>query len=224
MHAETALMLFSLGSKRKAREGTGSPERAKAGLRSGVNDEVHGAHMEGDALVLSEEAGGGRYPMRPAGRWVSEETDGSAYRLVFQPTDLLGRRSGELMVSKNSVSRRVVEKVMSISDPTGMLCVYTPDREAARALISAVCPEPVEFPQSSDVFESSFPSMRCRRAAGRDGGFGPICLFGECAVDGDLTDEDGERGSDARLGFHIEGKRRYVLSPELGGTVLEMRP
>lgn len=227
MRAETSLRLFSFGSKRKAAgdssEDSRSSERAKAGLRSGVKDEVHGGHMDGDSLVLSPALGGGRYPMRPAGDWVAEETDGSAYRLVFQPTDLLGRRSGGLMVSSNTVSRKVVEPILKREGATGILCVYTPDREVARSLFKAMCGEPVEFPQCSDVFEASFPNFRRGRPSG-DGDPGPIVLFGECTGKDEEPDFDGDkvRRSDAQWGFHIESRRRYVLSPDLGGTELDM--
>ena len=127
MRAEVSFMLFGFG-----RSGKGSrKEKPSGGFRGSLNDEVHGAHSDGENIILSAAAGGGSYPAKEAGQWVSDETLSGQYRLVFQPMNLKGQRTGGLLVSTNIVSRQVVLRVCGLRDVSGMLSAYTPDREDA---------------------------------------------------------------------------------------------
>ena len=107
MRAEVSFMLFGFG-----RSGKGSrKEKPSGGFRGSLNDEVHGAHSDGENIILSAAAGGGSYPAKEAGQWVSDETLSGQYRLVFQPMNLKGQRTGGPLVSTNIVSRQVVLRV-----------------------------------------------------------------------------------------------------------------
>ena len=219
MRAEVSFMLFGFG-----RSGKGSrKEKPSGGFRGSLNDEVHGAHSDGENIILSAAAGGGSYPAKEAGQWVSDETLSGQYRLVFQPMNLKGQRTGGLLVSTNIVSRQVVLRVCGLRGVTGMLSAYTPDREDAVALMrEANGEDPVEYRFLVGVFSDDFYNMRRLQRPDGDGLPCPMCLFGEYLGDEESINlpENSQRLADFTLGAHLEGDG-IRLSTDLGGILFK---
>ena len=223
MLAETSLMIFSF-LKKNDRD-PGKKPSASGGLRSQVYDAGHGAHPDGDAIVLSEALGGGRYPCRPAGPWMSEETDAGMYRLVFQPVTVTGRRSGPPMVTANIISRGIVEKILAGRRLSGLLSVYTPERSEAEALMSeALGYRPIEYGFTGEFMGMVMDNMRGRPWERENQTPGPVCFFGDyvCAPEELELPENAVRCSDAEYGCHVSPEGTIVLSSDLGGTELDI--
>lgn len=108
---------------RKSESGRKSPGR----FMSGINDEVHGAHFEGDDIVLSKELGGGRFPSRPLGERMPDTPDGE-FRLVLQELRIRtgGDAVGDPAVSVDTVPRELVLSFLGRPGLSGMLSAWTP--------------------------------------------------------------------------------------------------
>ena len=214
MQAALSLMILGFGKRKEkgSEKEQGGDTGVLSGFRSGISDEVHGGHLEDGFLVLSPSLGGGRYPVREAGDWI----DDSGCRLVYQPMDMKGRKSGPLMVTTNLISRIVLENVCRADGLTGMLSGYVPDRGTAiQVMSSAGVVEPLDYPFSIDVMSFSAASIR-RRRWGPGELVGPMCLYGPI-ISSEQFDNGGS--NDIRMdyiaGFHVSD-RGMTLSSDLG--------
>ena len=217
MPALMSSMLFSFGKSKKKTE---APGQSKPGFMGSIMESVHGARLDGGSIVLWKDIGGGTYPCRPVGPWISEGTTSGFFRLIFQNTTTVGRVEGDTMASTNEVSRVVALAICRSQDLTGMLSVYTPDREDARRFMEAVLGyQPVEYGFSVGCLEANMANFRRRPWEGDEGLPGPMCLFGEYIGDSDSLDlpENRELLADFGLGFHIGGRDAVTLSADLGG-------
>ena len=183
MPALMSSMLFSFGKSKKKTE---APGQSKPGFMGSIMESVHGARLDGGSIVLWKDIGGGTYPCRPVGPWISEETTSGSFRLIFQNTTAVGRVEGDTMASTNEVSRVVALAICRSQDLTGMLSVYTPDKEDARRFMEAVLGyQPVEYGFSVGCLEANMANFRRRPWEGDEGLPGPMCLFGEYIGDSD---------------------------------------
>lgn len=222
MPALMSSMLFSFG---KSKRRTEAPGQSRPGLMGSVLESVHGARLDGGSIVLWRDIGGGTYPCRPVGPWISEETGSRSFRLIFQNTTAIGRMEGETMASANEVSRAVALGICRSQGLTGMLSVYTPDREDARGFMEAVLGyPPVEYGFSVGCLEANMANFRRRPWDGDERLPGPMCLFGDYIGDSDSLDlpENRELLADFGLGFHIGGREAVTLSSDLGGRTFEL--
>lgn len=217
MRAQMTSMLFSFGKSKKKTE---APGQSKPGFMGSVTESVHGARLDGSSIVLWRGIGGGTYPCRPVGPWISEETRGGSFRLVFQDMSALGRMSGATMATVSEVSRSVALSVCRRRELTGMLSVYTPDREDARGFMAEVLGHrPVEYGFSVGCMEANMTNFRGWPWEGDERLPGPMCLFGDYIGGPDSLDEPANRDllADFGLGYHSGGRSVMVLSADLGG-------
>ena len=217
MPALMSSMLFSFGKSKKKTE---APGQSKPGFMGSIMESVHGARLDGGSIVLWKDIGGGTYPCRPVGPWISEETTSGSFRLIFQNTTAVGRVEGDTMASTNEVSRVVALAICRSQDLTGMLSVYTPDREDARGFMAEVLGHrPVEYGFSVGCMEANMANFRGWPWEGDEHLPGPMCLFGEYIGGPDSLDEPANRDllADFGLGYHSGGRGVMVLSADLGG-------
>ena len=122
MRAATSMMLFSFRRRKQAED---AGERSDKRMLTPVLDSIHGAHLDGGAIVLWKGIGGGSYPAREVGPWIYDETGSGMFRLVYQPTTTIGAPTGPPVATTNEVSRSVALSVIRSQDLSGMLSVYT---------------------------------------------------------------------------------------------------
>lgn len=192
---------------------------ASGGFMAGVNDDVHGGHMEDEVLVLSRALGGLRFDAVPICEDALSSVGAGRYRLVYQRIKALGTVDGDAVITVPDIDRDLARKVLGLPEGTGALSVYTPDMEDARSLMAGVPgSEPTEYGFSTGVLSVELRNFR------RSQGIpvpGPMALFG-----GLLPDEEepaAARLSDFALGFHIGDTDVLVLSTDLGGAEVRMR-
>lgn len=222
MRAVTAMMLFSFGRSKKRADAS---EQSKSGFMDSIRESVHGARSEGGSIILWRDIGGGTYPARPIGHWIREETGTGSFRLVYQHTKAVGTTVGEPLVSVNEVSRAVALAVCIRQDLSGMLSVYTPDRDDARRFMADILGyEPVEYGFSVGFLNANIPNFRRRPWEGEEGLPGPVCFFGDYIGDQDSLrlPENRDLNSDFVWGYHPDGDGRLILSRDLGGRELDI--
>ena len=191
---------------------------ASGGFMAGVNDDVHGGHMEGDVLVLSRVLGGQRFDTVPIHEDALSSVGAGRYRLVYQRIKALGTVDGDAVITVSDIDRDLAQEVLGLPEGTGALSVYTPDMEGARSLMAGVPgSEPTEYGFSTGVLSVELRNFRRSQGVPVPG---PMALFG-----GLLPDEGepaSERLSDFALGFHIGDPDVLVLSIDLGGAEVRM--
>lgn len=192
---------------------------ASGGFMAGVNDDVHGGHMEGDVLVLSRALGGQRFDTVPICEDALSSVGAGGCRLVYQRLKVLGTVDGDAVITVSDIDRDLALEVLGLPEGTGALSVYTPDMEDARSLMAGVPgAEPTEYGFSTGVLSVELRNFRRSQGAPVPG---PMALFG-----GLLPDEGGQaavRMSDFALGFHVMDPDTFVLSSDLGGAEVRMR-
>ena len=218
MRAATSMMLFSFRRRKQAED---AGERSDKRMLTPVLDSIHGAHLDGGAIVLWKGIGGGSYPAREVGPWIYDETGSGMFRLVYQPTTTIGAPTGPPVATTNEVSRSVALSVIRSQDLSGMLSVYTPEEDDAVEIMRGMLGyEPLHFDFSCGYLNANIRNLRRRTWVGDEGLTGPMCLFGEYLGDGDSIDlpENAEMKMDFGLGFHKHPERdAVVLARDLGG-------
>ena len=91
MRAATSMMLFSFRRRKQAED---AGERSDKRMLTPVLDSIHGAHLDGGAIVLWKGIGGGSYPAREVGPWIYDEAGSGMFRLEYQPTTTIGAPTG----------------------------------------------------------------------------------------------------------------------------------
>lgn len=138
---------------RKNSGGRKSPGR----FMSGINDEVHGAHFDGDDIVLSEDLGGGRHRSVTIGGGIPE-TAPSEFRLVLGDFRVTSE-SGDPAVSVDTVPEALVQEILSSYKLSGVLSVYMPLKEDARmAVYRATGAEPLLYGDCLGFMARDFPN------------------------------------------------------------------
>ena len=192
---------------------------ASGGFMAGVNDDVHGGHMEGDVLVLSRALGGQRFDTVSICEDALSSVGAGGCRLVYQRLKVFGTVDGDAVITVSDIDRDLALEVLGLPEGTGALSVYTPDTEDTRSLMEEVPEaEPTEYGFSTGVLSVELRNFRRSQGVPVPG---PMALFG-----GLLPDEGepaSERLSDFALGFHIGNPDVLVLSTDLGGTEVRMR-
>lgn len=202
---------------RRSSEGRKSPGR----FMSGINDEVHGAHFDGDDIVLSKDLGRGRFESRPLGDSMPETAPGE-FRLVLHDFRVLSD-SGDSAVSVDTVPSQLAVKVLSSFGLSGMLSVYTPqEADAADAVRTASTLDPLLYETTAGICSHEYLNYRTAVALATGNDMpGPVCMFGKEVHDAD----DHARGSRylrAYLGFEVLSNHGIRLSPDLGSLELTM--
>lgn len=200
---------------RKSSEGRKSPGR----FMSGINDEVHGAHFDGDDIVLSKVLGGGRFPSRPLGDSMPETASGE-FRLVLHDFRVT-TDSGDSAVSVDTVPRQLAVRILSSFGLSGMLSVYTPeDSDAAEAVREASTFDPLLYETTTGICSREYLNYRTTVAlATGDDLPGPVCMFGPEIVDAD-DHARCMRYLRAYFGYEPWGHKGIRLSPDLGSLEL----
>ena len=211
-----ALVVVTCDDKR---HGLGPMRPASGGFMAGVNDDVHGGHMEGDVLVLSRVLGGQRFDTVPIHEDALSSVGAGRYRLVYQRIKALGTVDGDAVITVSDIDRDLAQEVLGLPEGTGALSVDTPDLEGARSLMAGVPgSEPTEYGFSTGVLSVELRNFRRVQGVPVPG---PMALFGG------LLPDEGEptaaRLSDFALGFHIGDPDVLVLSIDLGGAEVRMR-
>lgn len=199
---------------RRSKDGRKSPGR----FMSGINDEVHGAHIDGGDIVLSKALGGLSFPYEEMSGPMPETQPGS-FRLVLQEMRVMaGGNVGEPLVTSVTVPRDIVADLMSHGELSGLLSAYTPlEEDAVRVVREATGDEPLYYGSSAGLCQRDFRNYRPKAPLSTGEGLpGPACMFGD-EVPELKEGADSDDFLDFSLGYHMEGDS-IVLSPDLGGT------